>query len=278
VVVPPRFETQSEQVVKTEASQKVEVVPASYEWAEQTVEVHPAYEKVARVIPAEYRTVEERVLVKPEGKKLTDVPATYKTVSEQELVKPAHTEWKRGHGLIEKTNESTGEIMCLVEVPAVYKTVSRRVVDQPAGTREQVIPAEYTTVRKQELVKEATVVKETVPAEYKTVKVRKLVAPASENRIPIPATYQTVSKQVQVAAGYTEWRGVLCETNATPEVVVRIQKALKAQGDDPGRIDGVLGPETAAAIRQFQKANNLAQGGVTLETLDKLGVSLHRGV
>ncbi|MFT4047482.1 MAG: peptidoglycan-binding domain-containing protein [Solimonas sp.] len=278
VVVPPKFKTETEQAIKTAASEKVEVVPAQYEWAEETVLVQPAYEKVVRVIPAQYRTVEERVLVKPAGKKLTDVPATYKTVTEKQLVKPAHTEWKRGHGLIEKTNEATGEIMCLVEVPAEYRTVTSRVVDTPATTRETEIPAEYTTVKKQELVKEATVEKVTVPAVYKTVKVRKEVSPAGEKRIPIPATYQTVSKQVQVADGYTEWRAVLCQTNATPATITRIQTALKGKGFDPGPIDGVLGAETAAAIKSFQKASGLSQGGVTIETLDKLGVSLHAGI
>jgi hypothetical protein len=272
VVVPARFEPKSEQILKSAESERIEVTPPRFEEVEEQVLVKPAYEKVVEVIPAQYRTIQEQVLVKPASERLEQIPATYKTVEQQELIKPAHAEWKRGHGLIEKVDSTTGDILCLVQMPAEYRTVTVKVVDQPASTHTVPIPAEYATVTKQELVKEAEVRKETVPAEYRTVKTRKLVAPADEQHIPIPAQYQTVTRQVQVADSYTEWRQVLCETNATPEVIADLQRALRDAGDYHGPIDGRLGASTAAAVKAYQQANGLAQGGVTLETLQRLGV------
>ncbi len=272
VYTPPQFKTVSDTVLKKAASERVNVIPERYEWAEETVMVKPATERIAEVIPAEYRWEEEQVLVKPASEKVEEVPATYKTVTQTELVKPATTVWKRGRGPVEKVDNLTGDIMCLVEEPAEYRTISRSEIDQPATTRRVAIPAEYQTVRRQVLVREAEVRKEQVPAQYQSVKVRKLTEAAREERIAIPAEYQTVTRQEKVADGHMEWRPVLCETNATPETVTALQHALQNAGYSPGKIDGRLGAGTVDAVRRYQKANGLPEGGVTLEVLQSLGV------
>ncbi|HEX4872723.1 MAG TPA: peptidoglycan-binding domain-containing protein [Nevskiaceae bacterium] len=274
VYIAPQFRTVSETVLKTAASERIEIIPEQYEWVDETVLVKPASERVVQVLPAEYRTVEEQVLVKPASERIEEIPATYRTVEETELVKPATTMWKPGRGLIEKVDNMTGDIMCLVEVPAEYRTVKKQVIDTPASTRRIPIPAEYQTVRRQELVREAQVIKETVPAQYQTVKVRKLVSPAREQRLPVPAEYQTLTRQEKVADGRMEWKSVLCETNATPETVLELQQALARAGYDPGKIDGRLGAQTLEAVKSYQGAQGLAQGGVTLETLERLGVRM----
>lgn len=57
------------------------------------------------------------------------------------------------------------------------------------------------------------------------------------------------------------------------EVVKKVQAALYVRGLYHGVIDGLIGPETKAAISRFQKENNLTiTGTVTSETLDALGV------
>src|SRR5215475_900659 len=49
------------------------------------------------------------------------------------------------------------------------------------------------------------------------------------------------------------------------------QQALAQIGHDPGSIDGVLGPQTVAALRAYQKANGLPETGRLDEpTLAKL--------
>jgi peptidoglycan hydrolase-like protein with peptidoglycan-binding domain len=52
-----------------------------------------------------------------------------------------------------------------------------------------------------------------------------------------------------------------------------VQEALKAKGHDPGPIDGMMGPQTQAALNNFQKAENLQMTGRgDPQTLDKLGI------
>jgi len=71
-----------------------------------------------------------------------------------------------------------------------------------------------------------------------------------------------------------EWRPVLCKTNMTRDIVQRIQVALKKAGHNPGPIDGVLGRSTMAAVRSYQRAKGLATGGITMSTLESLGVKI----
>jgi len=147
-------------------------VPATYKTLSEQVLTRAATESVS-VVPARYEMVEEQLLVKEASTKLVNIPAEYGEEEERIIDKPAHTIWKKGRGPIQRIDEATGEIMCLVEVPATYKTVKRTVLRSPARTE--------------------TVV---VPAEYRTVKVRKLVQAASEQRTPIAAEYGQVERQV----------------------------------------------------------------------------------
>jgi peptidoglycan hydrolase-like protein with peptidoglycan-binding domain len=53
----------------------------------------------------------------------------------------------------------------------------------------------------------------------------------------------------------------------------KLQEALKAKGNDPGPIDGRMGPKTRAALKAFQEANGLkATGQLDSQTADKLGL------
>ena len=60
---------------------------------------------------------------------------------------------------------------------------------------------------------------------------------------------------------------------ATSGRVRAVQEALKTKGFDPGPIDGVQGPQTTQAVRDFQRAENLSvTGRADSATLNKLGV------
>lgn len=311
-----QYKTEMKKVLIKEASEKVETIPASYEVAE------------------------EKVLVKAASQKIVEVPATYEKLTEKVLIEPAKTVWKKGGGVIEKIDNTTGEVMCLVEVPARYKTIEKQVIKTPATTRVEEIPAVYKTVKIEKLVKPAQEKRTKIPAEFKevalrkkvsdasfswvamhdetqpageptgneiclkeipakfqtvkkqmikspatfkkqdvaavqeTVKVRKLLAKAEEKRTKIPAEFKMVTKRSKVSDERLEWRQVLCETNMTKDVIVRLQEALEKAGYRPGSADGVMGGATLRAVDAFQQDQDLPRGGLTILTLEKLGVKI----
>jgi hypothetical protein len=62
-------------------------------------------------------------------------------------------------------------------------------------------------------------------------------------------------------------------TKANTTQVRQVQEALKAQGHDPGPIDGVMGPQTQEALRAYQRSQNLTETGrLDAQTSEKLGV------
>ena len=63
-------------------------------------------------------------------------------------------------------------------------------------------------------------------------------------------------------------------TGVTTQQVRSAQQALQGSGVNPGPIDGVIGPRTQQAVRDFQKRENLPQTGqLDAATLQKLGIS-----
>ncbi|MDH5514175.1 MAG: peptidoglycan-binding protein [Gammaproteobacteria bacterium] len=187
--------------------------PAQYETVEQQVLVSEASENV-NVTAAQYRTVDKRVLVKEASSQMVEVPASYEWTSEQVLDKPAHTVWQKGKGPIQRIDEATGEIMCLVEVPATYKTIKKRVLKSPATTKSIEIPAEYKTVKVRELVAGPQESKTQIPASYKTVKVSKKLSDAS-------FTWHEVHNKEEPATTRTGAKICLTETPARYKTVSR---------------------------------------------------------
>jgi peptidoglycan hydrolase-like protein with peptidoglycan-binding domain len=62
------------------------------------------------------------------------------------------------------------------------------------------------------------------------------------------------------------------------EQVRAVQQALKDKGHDPGEVDGVMGPKTQAALRDFQSKEGIkANGRLDSETMSKLGVQARAG-
>jgi putative peptidoglycan binding protein len=59
------------------------------------------------------------------------------------------------------------------------------------------------------------------------------------------------------------------------DVVRQAQSALQDAGFEPGRIDGVMGPKTEAALRQFQAAQGLPQTGRLDTTTQKQLMAAH---
>ncbi len=271
--IPPKFKTVTEKVLARGEGERLEIIPAKYETTTERILVREETERL-EVIPATYKTVTERVLVKEASVRLVPVPAKYKTVTEKVLVQPGYTTWKKGRGPIQRIDEATGEIMCLIEVPPKYKIITKRVMVEPPTTKEVRVPPVYKTITKKVVDKPAQVRRIKVPAVYKTVKVVKMVEPPKVRRINIPPVYKTITKRVKVSDGRMEWREILCETNTTRAKVMEIQRKLKALGLYKGPIDGVVGHLTIQAVQAFQRKNGLPVSRyLTVRTLEALGVN-----
>ena len=226
------------------------VIPAKYKAETETVQTRAESQRIETSQP-EFRWVEERVMVKEASERLEIVPATYTTVTETIQVSDATEQ--------------------LVRVPAKYKTVTERILVRPAHTewKKGTGPIQRVDAATGEIM---CLVE--VPAEYKTVTKSVVRTPAQTRVIEIPAEYKTVTKRKLVKKGnFSEWKEVLCPVKVNEFSISKIQRALKDAGYDPGPIDGVLGSQTRAALIKFQKANNLPQGRLDIETLTKLGAN-----
>jgi hypothetical protein len=115
----------------------------------------------------------------------------------------------------------------------------------------------------------ATVV---VPAEYLAVASKVMIQDQDEDE-GIPAIYQTVTKHVKVSDERTSVEEVICASALTDNKVRDIQRALSLHGHNAGPVDGVVGPRTMSAVKEFQKEHGLIVADyVTLETAETLGV------
>jgi peptidoglycan hydrolase-like protein with peptidoglycan-binding domain len=100
---------------------------------------------------------------------------------------------------------------------------------------------------------------------------RSLLAGAVVLTLAFPGWAAEEAKTAQVKEEKMEKKAV---TPGSDEVK-KVQEALKAKGEDPGTIDGIMGKKTHAAIRAFQKANALkVTGSLDQETSGKLGVAM----
>lgn len=99
------------------------------------------------------------------------------------------------------------------------------------------------------------------------------------NRTPARAPNQSTPYHASNRYEAPSQRVMPSESRATgysddSDTVHSVQQALNDQGYNAGAVDGVMGPRTQRALRQFQQAQNLPRTGRPDErTLDALGVS-----
>ena len=309
---PAKYESVSETYIRKEGYDKLKIIPAKYEYVEEKVLVREPYQKLVKVpatyetvterilvepektlwkksqcngvddcgvmclvtIPAKYKTVTKRVVKTPPTTKVIDVPAVYKTIKVRKLVSPARVEkvpvpeqtatytritkvsdpvftWAKVGGNKPAGYKYTGHQICKLARPAAYKTLTKTVVEKPATTKAVEIPPVY-----------------------KDITVTTVVKPAEVKRIEIPAVYKEVTKREMVEPSRVVWKRVVCQSSITSATIIKLQKALKEKGYYKGPIDGIVGSQTRAAIKAFQKDNGMpVGGGVTYQILKALGIN-----
>lgn len=271
VLIPAKFETRTEKVVKVPATKRYEVIPATYKTVSEQVLVSPELRRQFPVPPT-YKTVTEEVVVKPAGFREEPVPPTYKTETEKLVIKPASTRVEVIPATYKTVTEqvmATPERKELVVVPAVYGEKEETVVDRPATTRVETVPATYKTETERVLVKAesrryepidlplrtvseevvrsaASARLETSKPTLRTVTERVVVKEASKRLVPVPAVFETVTERIKVAESHKEWkRGRVWVGQA---VDVRPLRGFKPGKD--GRVKG------AQVDTQWATANN----------------------
>jgi hypothetical protein len=226
-------------------------VADKYEIVKEEVIVQPKTIKKERV-PAKYITIVDTVMTQPKTIKKVKTEAVYEIVKEEVMVSPATTKWVKAKSEVGclSPNPKDCEVLALVEMPAVYKTVEKKVLKKDEVIEDVVIPGEYSAVKREVLEKEET---------FKDVE--------------MPPKYKVIEKKVLVEkGGYQVWRAVICAEDFTSDIIKKIQKALANKGYQPGPVDGIMGAKTKAELFKFQKDENLPNGNLSIETLEKLGV------
>jgi hypothetical protein len=251
---------------------RLQIEPARYVTETQTVTIQDAYEKL-EVIPATFHIVTEQVEVAPATTRYVASEPVYQSVTERVEERPARSVWKFGRGKIEKVDNATGQIMCLVEEPAVYRTVTRQVLKEPAQMREITVPAQTRTITRRVIDRPEQVRRVMVPAEQATLPVNRVVQNAEVTRVPVPGQIASYGVKELVSPAELEWRPVLCETNMTPDVIRRVQVQLTAIGFEPGPANGQMNPQTIAALNAYQRQRGLPEDRyLNVETARALGV------
>lgn len=268
--------------------------PAEYRTEEKRILVKEGSERI-ETTPAVYETVEERVLVKEASSQVVDVPAVYRTETESVLVEPARSVWKTdGCGLVERVENTTGDVMCLVEVPARYETLTKTVLDTPATTKTISVPAEYDTIEVQRLVTPASEKRIEVEPEYETVQIRTKIADAgffwlAKDEAPDPeatwsgqevclaerpAEYETITRQIVEVPAATEVAEVPARYE-TIEVQRLVSPANERRIEIPARTKTVTSQVQVAPSRlEWRKV--LCEANMTPRIISSLQRALQR--
>lgn len=265
-VIPAVVTTRVETEVVREAGFREEVIPARYEMRTEQVMVSPARQEWVKtegepidaplVTPGDHRPVRYR----EDG---------YLSWPGKDSSQRVETD-EEGRRYLEKGNPPS--VWCLKDIPAVYRTETRKVMVEPERVRRIEVPAVTRQVKRQVVERPERVEEHRIPAVYAKQKVKELVTEEQTKTYTVPAVYKDVEKTRLTGRAEGVWRQVLCDRNASPKLIMKVQKALADKGYNPGAIDGNLGPQTVAAMQKFQADNDLPQGQVSIESVQALGI------
>ncbi len=247
-------------------------VPAQYKNVSQRVLVRKA-QNIRKMIPAVYKTVKQKQRVSGALYKTVKRPARYTTQNYRVKVAGARYVWRP---ILCKTNASKNYRHAAVKRKAVvrskamykrqYKRPNQGITDQqylrvmnapmPAKSKVKVAPKKMMPkkVESEPMTKpEVKMEKSKVDAKPKAL-MEKPEAKA-DAKPEVKATAEKPSK-----------------TAIKQNIVYGIQAALKSKGYNPGKLDGKMGPNTAAALKAFQSSRGLPVGVLSKDTFRALGL------
>jgi hypothetical protein len=270
---PAKYETTQERVLVKPEAIRYEIMPAEFKEVEKEILIKPetvSYE----IVPAQFETKEVEVVMAPDYTHLSASEPEFQSEQATVVTRAARLALKLGEDVFNRSEQMTSEVLCLINEDAESQEYSRHLLIKPAQIKQEKIAKAVEKITTQVLVKPAEVKEVKVPAEVKKVMVKELVRPATKKEVKIPAEYTMITRHRLVEPERIAWQRVLCSTNMNADVVKSIQTKLKEKGVDCGEVNGELNEATKAAILQYQTQNNIAQGGLTYEFLEHIGMKL----
>ena len=313
LLLAPKFETFTDHVMVADAHTEQRLVPEVAQMVDKDVVVQPEH-VVHRTVPAVSHLDTQTVVVSPATYREETIPAQYEMRVEHVLVAPEHQVWVKSAGVptgaalvtpmdhepvryrsdgsltwpgknpvVVPASEDTADylqqgsaqtVYCLQVIPAQYEDRRTQVEVAPASVRRIDVPAVVRQERRIVVDTPEHVEDVVIPAVLRKQKVREVVTPAHTESFTVPAVFQDVAKSRMVSEPQPVWRQVLCAKNTSPGKIAEIQRALARRGYNPGPADGQLGTQTVSAMQKFEADRGLAQGQMSVEAVEALGVTL----
>jgi len=267
----PRPVQEKVEVVLQESSVKISVTPAQLKEGVQQVVTREGV-KTYRVAPATFKQVTEKVMVKPEIPRFVVVPAVYEEREAVLTVEEAKTVLEPCRAAGTRYANTGAMAFCAKEIPAVEETVTVKVLVQPETTKVEYEPAVYETVTRWVVDQPARVIEVLEEPELATVPVVEVVSPEKTEQRAEPAVTRTMNITKYEGEPRVVLRRAVCDSEIDAALIRQLQGALSSRGYSPGRIDGLLGKRTVAALADYQADNGIAIGAVTYESLELLNV------
>ena len=224
-------------------------IEAKYETQTEEVLIREASERIT-IVPAKFETVEETIEIKEAAIEVIDVPAIYRSETESVLVEPARNVWEHC-GLVERSDDTASEIMCLNRIPERYETLTKTVLDTAASTEEVTVAAVTETVEVLKLVEPAIEVREEVPAVYETVNTRVKVA---------DAVFFWLASDAEAEAGAVRTGRIICLEELPAELVSLDLQMVS----EPASTEAVAVPETAEIFTVEELVSPGSQRQITI--------------
>ena len=280
-------------------------VPAVYKNVSQRVLIRKA-QTIRTFVPAVYKTVKQKQRVSAAIYKTVKHPARYKTQNYRVKVASARYVWRPilcktnapknyGKSVVRPakdkkhykrpssgiTNQEYMQVMnTMKEMSAPKKAIVKKAVKAAPTkgiTHQQYMQVMNAPMKKMSAPKKAAV-KKAVKAE--PAKKAEMINKAPKIKTEVIATPKVkkeviaapeVKKEVK-AAPKTKTAKKLSKTAIKQNIVYGIQAALKSKGFGPGKLDGKMGPNTAAALKAFQSSRGLPVGVLSKDTFRALGL------
>ncbi len=270
--VRPRPVQSTQEIVIKDSVNKITVTPAELEKGFKQVVTREGT-KTYRIEPPTYRVVSEQVKVRPEVKRYIVVPAVYENTQQTVTLEEAKTVLDQCRAAGTRYSSGTGAMsFCARQVPAKQEVVKVKKLVSPETVRVETDPAEYKSVTRWIVDKPARAVEVTLDPEYTKVASSEVVRPVEANQIIVPEEKRHLQVTRFEGNARIVSRQTLCDGDINENLVTRLQQSLVKQGFNPGSVDGLLGKRTLDALTEYQTANGLAVGALTLESLTALDV------